>query len=138
MDNFAANPNKWPIQLEYKDGNGDTKMYHRGCITALIEKCKEEAEYKEITGFDNYKELFAFERGSAYQLGAIFKWIEEWDGSTNSHLGNLLKKKYNQFSQTVNTAQIIRQLYEEIKHGDEEHQNWLKHKIEEFIKERNL
>lgn len=32
-----------------------------------------------------------------------------------------------------NPADIIRELYEEIKHGDQEHQDWLKRKIEDFI-----
>jgi bacterioferritin (cytochrome b1) len=38
----------------------------------------------------------------------------------------------------TNTAEILRKLYEEIKHGDEEHQQWLKDKIEQFIKDNNL
>lgn len=36
------------------------------------------------------------------------------------------------------SARMLRELYEEIKHGDEEHQQWLKNKIETFIKQRNL
>lgn len=35
-------------------------------------------------------------------------------------------------------AELLRQLYEEIKHGDAEHQKWLYDKIEDFIKERGL
>lgn len=30
-------------------------------------------------------------------------------------------------------AEILRELYEKIKHGDEDHQKWLKDKIESFI-----
>lgn len=35
-------------------------------------------------------------------------------------------------------AVLLRELYEEIKHGDQEHQDWLRNKIEEFIKYRGL
>lgn len=33
------------------------------------------------------------------------------------------------------TKKLFLQLYEEIKHGDEEHQQWLKDKIDKFIEE---
>lgn len=32
-----------------------------------------------------------------------------------------------------NFENLLNELYEEIKHGDEEHQQWLKDKIQEFI-----
>lgn len=32
-----------------------------------------------------------------------------------------------------NVSKVLRDLYEDIKHGDEAHQKWLKEKIEEFI-----
>ena len=34
----------------------------------------------------------------------------------------------------VDTNKVLDDLYEEIKHGDDEHQKWLKDKIEEFKK----
>ena len=34
--------------------------------------------------------------------------------------------------------EILWKMYEEIKHGDEEHQAWLREKIENFIKENKL
>lgn len=33
----------------------------------------------------------------------------------------------------TDVAVVLRELYEEIKHGDQEHQDWLRNKIEEFI-----
>lgn len=35
-------------------------------------------------------------------------------------------------------AELLRELYIEIQHGDEEHKAWLRDKIEQFIKERGL
>jgi len=35
-------------------------------------------------------------------------------------------------------ADTFRMLYEQIKHGDQEHQDWLKDKIEYFIKQQGL
>ncbi len=37
-----------------------------------------------------------------------------------------------------NSAKLMMELYEEIKHGDEEHQEWLKEKIKDFIKRRSI
>lgn len=45
----------------------------------------------------------------------------------------------NGLNKEIKNAAIItlfKELYEEIKHGDEEHQKWLKDKIEDFIKRR--
>lgn len=39
-DAFAGDPDKWPIELPYKDGNGKKKIYHMGCIVGCIEKVK--------------------------------------------------------------------------------------------------
>jgi bacterioferritin (cytochrome b1) len=38
----------------------------------------------------------------------------------------------------ISIAQILRELFEEIKHGDQEHQDWLRDKIELFIQTRDL
>jgi hypothetical protein len=35
-----------------------------------------------------------------------------------------------------NTVSLMRELYEEIKHGDDEHQRWLKDAIESFIERK--
>ncbi len=37
-----------------------------------------------------------------------------------------------------NVAELMRELYEEIKHGDDEHKQWLKDKIELFITQKCL
>jgi hypothetical protein len=36
-DAFAGDPDKWPVELPYKDGNGKKKIYHIGCVVDSIE-----------------------------------------------------------------------------------------------------
>lgn len=38
--------------------------------------------------------------------------------------------------ENIELVSLLRELYEEIRHGDEEHQQWLKDKIEDFIKRK--
>ena len=39
---------------------------------------------------------------------------------------------------TEGNSVMLNNLYEEIKHGDDEHQKWLKDKIQEFIKREKI
>ena len=50
-------------------------------------------DYKEITGFDTPNELAAYEEGREHEQETIFKFIENWNGETNSRFGSLLSKK---------------------------------------------
>lgn len=38
----------------------------------------------------------------------------------------------------MTTAEVLRDLFREIEHGDEEHRKWLKNKIEDYIQENEL
>lgn len=51
----------------------------------------------EVTGFDTYIEWSAYEKGRKHEQSTISKWIEKWDGSTNSAMGDLLGKKLINF-----------------------------------------
>lgn len=37
-----------------------------------------------------------------------------------------------------NIVEILRELFQEIKHGDQDHQDWLENKIEQFIIKKKL
>jgi hypothetical protein len=50
-------------------------------------------DYKEITGFETPSELAAYEKGREHEEKTIVKFIENWNGETNSHLGQLLADK---------------------------------------------
>lgn len=61
-----------------------------------VEKMAEEydkEEFKRITGHNNHEEMRAYEEGREHEQSTILKWIEKWDGSNNSVLGELLNKK---------------------------------------------
>jgi len=53
--------------------------------------------YKEITGFDTPSELAAYEKGREHEEVVILRFIEGWDGQTNSTLGGLLAKKLGDY-----------------------------------------
>lgn len=53
-------------------------------------------EYKEITGFNNGDLLEQYMKGREHEAETITKWIENWDGSTNSGMGELLTKKFKE------------------------------------------
>lgn len=57
----------------------------------LIEKPV--SEHKRITGFDTPEEYDAYENGKDAMEGTIMKFIREWDGSTNSWMGEALAQK---------------------------------------------
>ena len=46
------------------------------------------------------KELAAYEKGRLHEETVLLKWIKDWDGSTNSAMGELLKDKFNQLNKT--------------------------------------
>lgn len=50
--------------------------------------------------------------------------------------GSKVKKASSDALSKQNAIELIWSLYEEIKHGDEEHQKWLKDKIVEFLSTR--
>lgn len=52
-------------------------------------------EHKLITGWDTPEESYAYDKGRMDEESVIIKWIENWDGATNSSLGTLLIKKFN-------------------------------------------
>lgn len=45
----------------------------------------------------NIKEMQAYEKGKMEEAESIIKFIKKWNGSTNSVLGDLLMKKFEQY-----------------------------------------
>lgn len=57
---------------------------------------------KEAFGFETIDEVIAYEEGRAAEESVFLKWIEEWDGSTNSGLGQLLMNKFIELKDKIN------------------------------------
>ena len=76
------------------------------------------------------KEVFEDEKG-LYYWDSISK--RYWEFSTSEYWDNSAKKEFG--IRTLNTflTERFNKLYEECKHGDDEHQKWLKNKFEDFI-----
>jgi hypothetical protein len=47
-------------------------------------------EHRKITGFDTLEEFIAYEKGYWDCQEVMIKFIENWDGNTNSSLGQIL------------------------------------------------
>ncbi len=85
----------------WKDKNTEKEVFLSECERMNIEWIEYSSEsihedFKEITGFDSPKELAAYERGREHESATTLKWIEGWDGATNSGMGQILIDKYNQ------------------------------------------
>ena len=48
----------------------------------------------------------AYEKGREDEQEVIMKWIEEWNGSSNSVMGALLKKKFNERKDNLGDADL--------------------------------
>lgn len=59
---------------------------------------EEERLNKEITGFDTVAERVAYDEGYSANQKVMMQWIEKWDGSTNSTLGELLDRKFKELN----------------------------------------
>ena len=59
----------------------------------IQERIEQMKDYKEITGFETPSELAAYEKGREHEQKTIVKFIENWNGETNSGLGQLLADK---------------------------------------------
>jgi len=42
--NLAGDPTQWGVVLPYKNGNGQTRTYHVGCLTDIIAKLEEQEQ----------------------------------------------------------------------------------------------
>lgn len=74
---------------------------------------------KETTGFDTNAEFSAYQKGREDEQEVVFKWIENWDGSTNSAMGDLLSKKCKSESKIVSDEEILKQAMIDCKHSGE-------------------
>jgi hypothetical protein len=61
-------------------------------------------EHKKVTGFDTPKEYYAYELGMEHREETIIKWINKWDGGTNSGLGMILERKFTELNDNNNEA----------------------------------
>lgn len=80
-------------------------------------------EYLQITGFATPAEYQAYEIAREHEESTIVNFIEQWNGATNSYMGNVL---------SLIVKKCLSDLYSKIEHGDEEHRAWLKKAINEF------
>lgn len=55
---------------------------------------KELEEFQQLTGHNSPEEMNAFEEGMSANTKTMMDFINDWDGSTNSILGDVLMKKF--------------------------------------------
>jgi hypothetical protein len=67
-------------------------------IDEQLEKGVDLEEFVKITGFNTPVEMSAYEKGRQHEEQAMMDWIEKWEGSVNSGLGELLRKKVEQLN----------------------------------------
>jgi hypothetical protein len=65
-------------------------------ILPIKESYQVDPEFEKHTGFLTHEEFAAYEKGREDEEKTITDWIEKWDGSTNSAMGDLLIKKFTQ------------------------------------------
>lgn len=83
----------------FKDISGKTFIADEDKpIAVYVDKSNDNipADFKQVPGHDSPKEMIAYEKGREDEQEVIMKWIEQWDGSTNSAIGALLKKKFDE------------------------------------------
>ena len=47
-NSLVGDPGEWPLKLEYKNGNGETRIYHRRCVLNAIDSYVIPLDPKEI------------------------------------------------------------------------------------------
>lgn len=91
----SKNMHSWPPDETIEIA--DLKKQFMEYISIVNEKNENiPADFKQITGHNSPKEYAAYEKGREDEQEVIMKWIEEWNGSSNSVMGALLKKKFNE------------------------------------------
>lgn len=68
-------------------------------ITLITDNIELPENYKEITGWNNPDELSAYETGRKHEEMVTLDFIKKWNGSANSHFGQLLLDKYKELFQ---------------------------------------
>ncbi len=56
----------------------------------------EDSQHKQITGWNTMEEYMAYDKGREDEHKVLCKWIEKWDGKTNSVMGQLLHDKMDE------------------------------------------
>jgi len=57
--------------------------------------------YRRITGEDSPKEYDAYKRGFEGGIDAAMRYVHKWEGNTNSELGELLKRKFEELKNNI-------------------------------------
>ena len=74
------------------------ETYFPICHTDEVDKYmpseEERAKNKTITGYETPAEFHAYQDGMDAEERVIVKFIEDWDGETNSELGKILMEKF--------------------------------------------
>ena len=71
---------------------------YNACFEKLHESKDIPADFKQVTGHDSPKEMMAYEKGREDEQKVCADWIEKWDGKSNSVMGALLKKKFDELN----------------------------------------
>jgi hypothetical protein len=84
----------------------DGGYWYYGSVLQLLKRYLKESESpslpaKGITGFNTMAEYEAYNKGRADEEKVILKFIEEWNGETNSEMGSLLASKLPAREQAV-------------------------------------
>lgn len=56
------------------------------------------ADFKKITGWDTPAEMEAYEKGREHEEELMIRFIQAWDGETNSGFGRILADKFKEIS----------------------------------------
>lgn len=92
---------------------GDTVIHLLQEYASIVNENKDiDEECLKITGHNSPKEYAAYEKGREDEQEVIMKWIEEWNGSSNSVMGALLKKKFNELFTYLSKQTNNRRIYD--------------------------
>lgn len=62
------------------------------------------SEFEKITGWRTHEEMSAYEKGREHEEMSMFKFVKNWNGSTNSVFGQLLAEKMEQINNKICTC----------------------------------
>lgn len=98
----------------WKDTNTEKEVFLTECERMCVDWIDNTEEnipedFNEALLLDSEK-VVIYEKGREHESTTTLKWIKEWDGSTNSGMGQILLEKYNQLfsKKTYSEEQVIR------------------------------
>jgi len=83
-----------PHTSEFFKGEHYIKLTKNYVTLFPVKKYDVDEDFYKHTGFYTHEEMASYEKGRAHEESVIVKWVENWDGSVNSAMGDLLMKKF--------------------------------------------